>query len=155
VSSIPILRADPEFAPPAAASAPPAAGRDALEVLDRRALERIRAIQRPDRPDLVRRVLQIFLDRSPAQIQAITDAAAAGDRVQLARAAHDLKGGSGNLGLAQLADLLARIEQLAKQDRLAEVGPLLSQLPQLTAAASTAVRGELERCPPHREPNHV
>jgi HPt (histidine-containing phosphotransfer) domain-containing protein len=119
---------------------PPAA------VLDRSALDRIRAIQRPDRPDLVRRVLQIFLERSPAQIQEIHEAAAAGDAHRLARAAHDLKGGSGNVGLAALAELLARIEQLAKQDRLADTAPLLSRLATLHAAAADAVRGELERC---------
>jgi CheY-like chemotaxis protein len=136
VASIPILRAGPT--PPA--TMPPAV------VLDRSALDRIRAIQRPDRPDLVRRVLQIFLERSPAQIQSIREAAAAGDGHRLARAAHDLKGGSGNVGLAALAELLARIEQLAKQDRLADTAPLLSRLAILHAAAADAVRGELERC---------
>ncbi|HEX3760070.1 MAG TPA: ATP-binding protein [Kofleriaceae bacterium] len=142
IASIPILRA-----PEPARDADRATDR-AAEVLDRNALDRIRAIQRPDRPDLVRRVLQIFLDRSPAQLQAISDAAAAGDGHRLARATHDLKGGSGNLGLVQLAELLARIEQLAKQDRLADADALLSQLPALSAAAATAVRDELDRCPP-------
>jgi CheY-like chemotaxis protein len=157
VASIPILGALP------GAGAPPreiavrevTAERPTAEVLDRGALDRIRAIQRPDRPDLVCRVLQIYLDRSPVQIQAISDAAAAGDRGQLARAAHDLKGGSGNLGLVALAELLARIEHAAKQDRLTEVGPLMSQLPILHAAAVTAVRGELARCTSTPEPNHV
>jgi two-component system, sensor histidine kinase and response regulator len=142
VASIPILRTEPPPPP-----APPAA------VLDRSALDRIRAIQRPDRPDLVRRVLQIFLDRSPAQIQAIHEASAASDAHRLARAAHDLKGGSGNVGLAALADLLARIERLAKQDRLADTAPLLSQLAILHTAAADAVRGELDRCSP--EAHHV
>jgi HPt (histidine-containing phosphotransfer) domain-containing protein len=157
---------------PAASAAPPSTPHDAGRlasipimkqgdvgpaecVLDRGALERIRSIQRPDRPDLVHRVLQIWLERSPAQVRAITDAAAAGDAHQLARAAHDLKGGSGNVGLVQIASLLARIERLAKQDQLAETGALLSQLPILHAAAATAVRGELERCPQTPEPDHA
>ncbi|HMG57198.1 MAG TPA: response regulator, partial [Kofleriaceae bacterium] len=138
LASIPILTAAP---------APPPAGA-ALDVLDRGVLDRIRAIQRPERPDLVRRVLTIYLERSPVQVQAIHDAAAAGDRQQLVRAAHDLKGGSGNLGLLQVADLLARIEQAAKQDRLAEIGPLVTQLPILHAAALSAVRAELARATP-------
>jgi two-component system sensor histidine kinase/response regulator len=140
---------------PVAVQAPAIAPAPAPEVLDRRALDRIRAIQRPDRPDLVRRVLQIYLERAPAQLEAIADAAAASDRPRLTRAAHDLKGGSGNLGLAQLADLLAQIEQCAKRDRLAEVGPLLSQLPLLSAAAVAAVRGELARCTSTPEPDHA
>ncbi|HEY0476541.1 MAG TPA: ATP-binding protein [Kofleriaceae bacterium] len=142
VSSLPILeRAGAE--------------RAALVVLDRGALDRIRAIQRADRPDLVQRVLQMYLERSPAQLEGIADAAAASDGHRLARAAHDLKGGSGNLGLVQIADLLARIEQLAKQDRLADACALVPQLPALHAAAVSAVRGELERCPPTCEPSHA
>jgi CheY-like chemotaxis protein/HPt (histidine-containing phosphotransfer) domain-containing protein len=125
------------------------------EILDRRALDRIRAVQRPDRPDLVRRVLQIFLERSPVQLAAIAEAATAGDAHRLASAAHDMKGGSGNLGLAQVAELLARIEQLAKQGQLAEAAPLVSQLPVLAAAATVAVRGELERGTPTTEPHHA
>src|SRR5262249_5092381 len=123
-------------------------------VLDLAALDRIRAVQRSDRPDLVTRVLRLYLERSPEQLQAIVDAAAAADASRLARAAHALKGGSGNLGLLQIADLLGRIEQLAKQGQLAEVSPLMSRLPGVHAAAAAAVRGELERCPPSREPNH-
>jgi two-component system, sensor histidine kinase and response regulator len=160
----PAAAAAPVPAPALAALATPApaeppaipvvrAAPSALDVLDRGALDRIRAIQRPDRPNLVLRVLQIFLERSPAQIQAIHDAASARDGHRLARAAHDLKGGSGNVGLARLADLLARIEQLAKQDRLADTTPLVSELPTHHAAAVDAVRGELERCT--REAPHV
>jgi two-component system sensor histidine kinase/response regulator len=143
IASIPILR------PQASPAASPAAG-----ALDRSALDRIRAIQRPDRPDLVGRVLQMWLDAAEGKIRAIAEAATAGDAGQLARAAHDLKGSSGNVGLLPLAELLARIEQLARQDRLGEAGPLLSQLPVLHTTAIAAVRGELERCPPTREAHH-
>jgi HPt (histidine-containing phosphotransfer) domain-containing protein len=126
-----------------------------LAILDRGALDRIRAIQRADRPDLVSRVVAIYLERSPAQIQEVADAAAAADATRLLRAAHDLKGGSGNLGLLQIADLLARIEQLAKRHLLADLPPLLSQLPIVHAAAVTALRDELDRCTPTREPDHA
>jgi signal transduction histidine kinase/CheY-like chemotaxis protein/HPt (histidine-containing phosphotransfer) domain-containing protein len=139
-SSIPIVRR-------VAAASP------ALDVLDSSALDRIRAIQRPDRPDLVKRVLQMWLDTAPAKLLAITEAAQASDAHRLARAAHDLKGGSGNVGLVQIADQLARIEQLAKQDRLGEIAPLLSQLPDLHIAAAAAVRGELERHTTHEPPH--
>jgi signal transduction histidine kinase/CheY-like chemotaxis protein len=124
-----------------------AEARPAASVLDRTALDRIRAIQRPDRPDLATKVLTLYLERSPAQIQAILEAAA--DPTRLARAAHDLKGGSGNLGLFQIAELLARIEQLAKRGELAAIPELLAELPQVHAAAVAAVRGELDRPHPH------
>ena len=151
--------AAPRFAPAIARSAEdnrPRAPRPPTPppaVLDRSALDRIRAIQRPDRPDLALRVLQLYLERSPAQLQAIVDAAS--DASRLARAAHDLKGGSGNLGLLQITELLARIEQLAKRGELDDTTPLLSELPAIHAAAIAAVRGELARSSPTPEPEHV
>jgi CheY-like chemotaxis protein len=153
----PVTAATPAAPAPLAGPVTPAApaAPAPLAVLDRSALERIRTIQRADRPDLVARVLAMYLERSPSQIQAVADAAAAADATRLVRAAHDLKGGSGNLGLVQIADLLARIEQLAKRHQLADLPPLLSQLPIVHAAAVTAVRGELDRCTSTREPDHA
>jgi two-component system sensor histidine kinase/response regulator len=129
---------------------PPVPPRAPLEVLDRGALDRIRAIQRDGRPDLVKRVLAMYLERSPSQLAEILAAAEAGDGSRLARAAHDLKGGSGNLGLSQIADLLARIEQCARRDQLALAAPLVAELPSTHAAALVAIHGELDRAP-HRE----
>ena len=127
----------------------------AIEVLDRSALDRIRAIQRPERPDLAARVLQLYLERSPAQVDSVVAAAAAGDATRLARAAHDLKGGSGNLGLLQVAELLARIEQLAKRNQLGDARPLVAELPVIHATALAAVRGELDRTLASHEAAHV
>jgi HPt (histidine-containing phosphotransfer) domain-containing protein len=135
----------PEQAPQARPAGP--------SVLDRSALDRIRAIQRADRPDLATKVLTLYLERSPAQIQAIVEAA--DDATRLARAAHDLKGGSGNLGLFQIAELLARIEQLAKRGELQAVPELLAELPGVHAAAIAAVRVELDRPPNHHEAHHA
>ena len=142
-------------AAPAPAAVPPSAPGAGAEVLDRRVLDRIRAIQRPGQPDLVARVLRMYLERSPAQIRAIAAAAAAADPPGLARAAHDLKGGSGNLGLVQVVELLARIEQLARKDQLAGLAPMMSELPAVHAAAIAAVRDELERCTPTPERPHA
>jgi HPt (histidine-containing phosphotransfer) domain-containing protein len=100
-------------------------------------------------------VLTLFLERAPAQIQAIVDAASGDDPKQLARAAHDLKGSSGNLGLLQLVDLVARIEQLAKRGDVTGVPALLAQLPTVHAAATAAVREELDRVTPLTESVHV
>ena len=140
---------------PGAASLAPPPPPGGPEVLDRRALDRIRAIQRPGQPDLVARVLQMYVERSPAQLAAIVAAAAAADPAGLARAAHDLKGGSGNLGLVLLVDLLARIEQLAGRDQLAGAAPLVSELTATHAAAIAALRDELERCTSTRELHHA
>ena len=134
---------------PTPAIEPPPA-RPALEALDRAALDRIRAIQRDGRPDLVMRVLTMYLERSPGQVDEVLRAADASDASRLARAAHDLKGGSGNLGLCQIADLLARIEQCARREQLASAAPLVAELPAVHAAALAAIHGEIDRAI-HRE----
>jgi signal transduction histidine kinase/DNA-binding NarL/FixJ family response regulator/HPt (histidine-containing phosphotransfer) domain-containing protein len=111
-------------------------------VLDPARLSEIRAMQRPGRPDLATQLLQMFTERSPAQIAAVC---AARDGKELMRAAHELKGACGNLGLAALAELLGRIEHLAKRDQLDEAAALVAQLPEAYARAMDAVAGELAR----------
>lgn len=132
-------------APPVVApvTAPPS------DVLDPSTLAQIRATQRPGRPDLVARILTLFLEKSPAQISEICEAAS--DPSRLARAAHGLKGGSANLGLVQLVSLLASIEQHAKRNQLTEIPALLEALPVAHAAAMQAVRHELAP----KEESHV
>ncbi len=149
--ALPVTTRIPTTPPYGSPPLPPAAP----EVIDPRVLDRIRAIQRPGRPDLVTRVLQLYLERSPGQLQLIVGAAAAGDPVALARTAHDLKGGSGNLGLVQMTDLLARIERVARSGQLADALPLVAELPAVHAAALTAVRGENERGTSVPEPQHA
>jgi CheY-like chemotaxis protein len=155
----PRLAAEPE--PPAPPplplppSAPPAPFQLGLAVLDRSAIDRIRSVQSASRPDLATRVLQLYIERSPEQVRAIIDAAAAADVVQLASAAHALKGGSANLGLARLADHLAQLEREAKRDERTTIPTLVAQLPELHAAALAAVRAELARSSPSQEQAHV
>lgn len=112
-------------------------------VLDRAVLAEIRSIQQPGRPDLAAQLLGMFLDRSSAQVMSIIEAALAKDAERLMRSAHDLKGGSGNLGLVALAELLGKIEHLAKHKQLSAVPTLISQLSDAHQAAIQAVTAEL------------
>ena len=112
-------------------------------MLDRAALDRLRAVQAPGASDLVPRVLHLFLDRSPGQVQAIQGALAAAHADGLAIAAHELKGSSGSLGMVQLAMLLESVEKLARAGRLADAAPLVARLDMAHAAATVAARNEL------------
>ncbi len=125
--------------PIATPSAAPVA--EALPVIDLEIISELRDIHPPGKPDLASQLLQMFLDRSPAQIAGIV--AAARDGSQLMRAAHELKGASGNLGLKVLAELLGRIEYLARRQLLDDVAPLLARLPEVHQQAAAAARAEL------------
>jgi two-component system, sensor histidine kinase and response regulator len=124
-------------------AAPQLADPEGPPVMDPEMLSEIRAVQRPGRPDLAAQLLRMFLDRSPVQLAGIV--AAAQDASALMRAAHDLKGSSGNLGLMVLHEVLGRIEYLAKRHQLEEAAPLLARLPAVHQQALAAVSGELAR----------
>jgi two-component system, sensor histidine kinase and response regulator len=158
----PTVEGAPSSAAPAPASRPPALVADAhaagdaegLPILDREVLAEIRALQRPGRPDLAAQLLRLFLDRSPGQVSSILAAVAAQEGGAVMRAAHDLKGGSGNLGLCALADLLGRIEALAKRELLGELPPLIDQLGGAHQTAVMAVTAELASALPEARSSH-
>ncbi len=59
-------------------------------------------------------VLEIFLEASVADLEALTEAVAAEDRSRAGAAAHSLKGAALNLGLTEVADLARTLEMAAK-----------------------------------------
>ncbi|MBK7198005.1 MAG: response regulator [Myxococcales bacterium] len=137
----------PRIAAPAPAPAPTAAVVDAeaseLPVVDGRALARVRAVQRPGRPALLPRIAAMYRARSPALIAELLALAEAGDVDGVARCAHDLKGTSGNLGLARLVDTVARIERAARDGEPAPVVAALAELVARHAEALAALADEI------------
>jgi HPt (histidine-containing phosphotransfer) domain-containing protein len=75
--------------------------------LDPAVLDTLRSLNRPGEPDLVEQVLTMFLEDSPARIEAMSTAIGARDAVQLQRAAHNLKGSAANVGATELQRLSA------------------------------------------------
>ncbi|MCB1915400.1 MAG: response regulator [Rhodocyclaceae bacterium] len=96
--------------------------------VDPRALDRLRALQRPGTPDVLGRVIQLYLDSAPALIDEIVRAVAAGDAEGLRAAAHGLKSSSANLGGMPLSAICERLEILGRHDRLAEAPRLADDL---------------------------
>lgn len=81
------------------------------ERLDEGVLAELKEVMEEEFPLL----LETYLKESAAQLASINDAFSAGDMDQLRRAAHSLKGGSGNIGAADLAALCARLEAQARE----------------------------------------
>ena len=65
-------------------------------------------------PDLIRRLILIYLDIAPKMIEKIDAGIAGGDNEQVAFAAHSLKGSSAELGAEQMAELSQQINTVAK-----------------------------------------
>jgi HPt (histidine-containing phosphotransfer) domain-containing protein len=99
--------------------------------LDREALERIRALQRPGRADLLTRLVDAFLTALPREIEALEQAVSKGDSATASRVAHTYKSSSANLGAMELSASFAEIEQRVRAGSI-------DRLPELCAALRAA-----------------
>lgn len=69
-----------------------------------------------------RDLLQLFLEDTQTHVEAVKQAIANQDVVLAERSAHHIKGASANVGMAELAQIAAELEQQAKE-QLLEIGP--------------------------------
>ena len=79
-------------------------------VLDPQALDRIRALQRPGAPNILKKVITLFLAEAPKLFEALRDAVAQSDCAAMQRAAHICKSSSANLGALKFAGLCEEME---------------------------------------------
>jgi len=116
-----IERADTRPSTPrsaAPAAAPDEATRAAA--IDMKALDNIRALQQPGAPDLLEKIVTLFLDDAPRLVRSMRDAIAAGDGGALQHAAHTLKSDSATLGALELSELCKQTETQARAGCLAD-----------------------------------
>lgn len=106
------------------------------ERLDEEMLSELKEIMEEEFPLL----LESYLKESATQAATMAEAIGTGDFEQLRRAAHSLKGGSGNIGAAELSALCAQLEAEA---RGGEVNALPDTLDAVLAELD-AVRAEVD-----------
>jgi CheY-like chemotaxis protein len=97
-------------------------------VLDQHTLGRIRALHRPGGPDLLAKVVGIYLSSSLALTDVMRAAALDGDSAALVHAAHALKSSSANVGAIAFADLCREVEAAAAAGDMAEARTLVDRL---------------------------
>ena len=99
-------------------------------------------------PELIQELVGLLKEDVPSRIQAVRLGFEAGDEEQVLQEAHQLKGALGNLGLLRFADLARQVEQMAREGRLQEGGPVVSAFPaayeEALAALAEAFPGSLE-----------
>lgn len=89
-------------------------------IIDQNALQALRALQRPGRPDVLTRIIDMFNSDAPRLLKDIHTAAEACNAQDLQHAAHTLKSTSANVGATILAASCKEIEQLARAAKLGE-----------------------------------
>jgi len=98
--------------------------------LDPAALQALRALQKPGRPNILNRVIDLYCQDGPRLLAAMRAAVEAGDMEALRHAAHTLKSSSGNVGAAGLAASCRTIEQLARDHDTSELNLSFDQTAQ-------------------------
>ncbi len=98
------------------------------KILDQKALDQIRALQQPGKPDLLKKVVAIYLKTAPGLLQNLQDATAANDAEAFYKAAHSLKSSSANLGADSLAAIAKELEMRGRQQSMEGIEILLTQM---------------------------
>jgi two-component system, sensor histidine kinase and response regulator len=110
------------------------------EVLDPAVLDSLRQLTVPGEEDVLVQVLTLFMAEVPARVQRVAEAHRAADAVGMQRAAHSLKGSSGNIGARALYEVCRQIDERGKAGDLAGAGPLLDRLDAEYARVDAAIR---------------
>jgi CheY-like chemotaxis protein/HPt (histidine-containing phosphotransfer) domain-containing protein len=126
--------------PPSAAAAAPANGGGPL---DQAVLRQLSELQDADDPDLLARVVNLYVAESPKLVDKMRLAWAAADPLEMARAAHSLKSSSANVGAAGLAALCGHLQEAGQSGRLEEARTLLSRIDTEHPRVLDALRAEL------------
>lgn len=104
------------------------AGRD--HCIDSNVLEKIGSLQQPGKPDLVQRIVSLYLESSGPLMHEIRQGLKQKDLSRAQRAAHSLKSSSANVGARRLAEYFRKLDgacREGRQDRGVELMPLIEQ----------------------------
>jgi two-component system, sensor histidine kinase len=90
-------------------------------------------------------VIRVFVDSLPQRLFQLEEAAGRLDFELVRRIAHTLKGSSSQFGAVCLAGLCQRVENMAKNNKLEEVGPLLAEIREEAGALTDYLTEELDK----------
>lgn len=109
-------------------------------VLDMSVVEELLSFSDDGDPELVVDLIQMFLEDGPSKVAAVTEGLAAGDFDKAERAAHSLKGSSGNLGARLLQNACEEMQLATRYHKLEESRRLSPMLSQRFVEAEAALR---------------
>jgi two-component system, sensor histidine kinase and response regulator len=95
--------------------------------------------------DIIPRLIEIFLETAPLDIEKAVAAVRSSQATDLEEAAHKLKGSCGNLGAARLRDLCQQLEKLGRDGSLQNAPELLAAAEEEFARVRTELVAALDR----------
>ncbi|MCK5516028.1 MAG: Hpt domain-containing protein [Desulfobulbaceae bacterium] len=97
------------------------------ELINRFALEKIRALQIEGAPDILSSIIGLYLKDTPGQLKKLYQALRADDAVEVRSVAHNLKTSCSNLGALSLSSLFKEIEHRGHTNSLRGTLQLLAR----------------------------
>jgi two-component system sensor histidine kinase/response regulator len=110
--------------------------------IDQAALNNIRLLQRPGKPDLLEKIVLLYMKDSPGLLNALRDAIDQDDAEQVRMHAHRFRSGSANLGALRLAELCKQLEEMGRNNELQQALILLNRVEAEFRLASVALQQE-------------
>jgi diguanylate cyclase (GGDEF)-like protein len=107
--------------------------------LDQAVFEKLREILGPS----LQQSISPFLEDTPSYLDKLDQAVEAADADTARAMAHSIKGSAGNLGATALAQIAKEIEELALEQRVGEIQPLLGRLRQAYNAVAVVLGTEV------------
>jgi len=94
--------------------------------------------------DIIPRLIEIFLETAPRDLEKARGAARSSQATDLAEAAHKLKGSCGNLGATRLRDICQRLEKVGRDGTLQAAPELLASIEEEFGRVRTELVAALE-----------
>ena len=116
----------------------------AAEVLDRQVLDQLGNVLTNGKPEMLARVINLYLVESPKLIQKLKHAAGAGDARQIERSAHSLRSCSANLGASMLSRYCEDLEASARRADTDAARKILAKIETEHTSVQTALTAEFE-----------
>ncbi len=101
-----------------------------MSEIDHKALDNVRALQRPGTPDLLGRIVDLFVIQTPKDVAAISASVESEDFESVRIAAHSIKSSAAYVGAQQFSERLAKLEIAARENDLAQCQQLVDAIDQ-------------------------
>src|SRR6267154_568089 len=115
------------------------------EPIDEAVLNNLAQLQREGRPDIVNRVITLFLESAPALLRDLQEGAAKADTAVLHRASHTLKSASANVGAALLSAHCRELEAMARIGSVPDAAARVETIAEDYQQAQAALTARLPR----------
>jgi two-component system sensor histidine kinase/response regulator len=114
-------------------------------VIDRQVLDQLGKVRTNGKPELLTRVINLYLTESPKLMQKLKQAAGAGDAPEIARSAHSLKSSSANVGAKVLSRYCEDLEGSARRADTEEARRIMAKVEKEHRSVLSALAEQYER----------